>query len=262
MKTILIAYSVYGEDDKYLVGALRNAELRREYDILGKVTQVFVLGNDVPLWVAAGLERRGAEVLRGGLWTDHPVLARQTVADLPCDAFFIRDVDSRPGPREVHAMAAWMRSSEPFHIMRDHPYHFNPIMAGMWGGIPRMFQDPHPKMIDRIIAWKENNPRPPLGHHYGYDQRFVAESLWPLMQQHGVLQHDSFHRTRFSGSVPFPDGDPTTHFVGAVFDAEDRPDQGHAAYREAVLLDGAKLCHTCGTLLTEEEPSCKCNAHE
>jgi hypothetical protein len=259
---ILISYSVFGRDDKYLIGALKNAEAKRAYDALGDVTQVFVLGNDVPLWVAIGLERRGAEVLQGGPWAEHSILARQTVADLPCDAFFVRDVDSRPGPREALAMAAWLHSSDAFHVMRDHPFHFNPVMAGMWGGVPRMFRDPHPKMIERINAWKEANPIPAVGQHYGYDQALLADVLWPFMKQHGVLQHDSFHRPRFAGAVPFPDGDPTKHFVGAVFDAESRPDSGHAAVREAALLDGAKLCHTCGTLLTTEEPSCKCNDYE
>ena len=49
--------------------------------------------------------------------------------------FISRDLDSRITAREVAAVAEWLGSpgGEAVHCMRDHPQHYMPIMAGMWG---------------------------------------------------------------------------------------------------------------------------------
>jgi len=68
------------------------------------------------------------------------------------DYLIFRDLDSgmipsrcRPVPllnfvllvgifmREVNAVEEWLESDLPFHIFRDHPYHAEYILAGMWG---------------------------------------------------------------------------------------------------------------------------------
>ena len=45
-----------------------------------------------------------------------------------------RDLDSRLSLREFSAVNEWLlHSAKPFHIMRDHFYHSQPIVGGMWG---------------------------------------------------------------------------------------------------------------------------------
>jgi hypothetical protein len=79
------------------------------------------------------------------------------------------------------------------------------------------------------------------------------------MLQCGTLQHDSFHRERYKNAIPFPDGDQAEHFVGEIFDANDRPDEAHRTARKAALEPDTTLCHYCGFLMNEEQPTCKCN---
>ena len=49
------------------------------------------------------------------------------------DIVIFRDTDSRLTNRERVAVNEWLESGKPVHIMRDHPYHTENILAGMWG---------------------------------------------------------------------------------------------------------------------------------
>ncbi len=46
------------------------------------------------------------------------------------DVFISRDVDSIIWPREVDAVAEWLKSNYTFHVMRDHKFHGSIILAG------------------------------------------------------------------------------------------------------------------------------------
>lgn len=51
--------------------------------------------------------------------------------DANVDTFISRDVDSIIWPREVDAVAEWLKSNYTFHVMRDHMYHGSIILAGI-----------------------------------------------------------------------------------------------------------------------------------
>ncbi|XP_064119680.1 uncharacterized protein LOC135224538 [Macrobrachium nipponense] len=50
------------------------------------------------------------------------------------DWYVVRDADSPILQREVDAVKMWLSSGTCFHVMRDHPYHGVPMLAGTWGG--------------------------------------------------------------------------------------------------------------------------------
>ena len=49
------------------------------------------------------------------------------------DVLLVRDLDSHISMREVSAVKEFLNSTKDFHIMRDHPFHIQPIMGGLWG---------------------------------------------------------------------------------------------------------------------------------
>lgn len=231
------------------------------YRRLGDVQLFFHCRHDVPLWVRTGLIRRGAIVSTHqgpGEYRDLN-LFRHTGAELSHDYFFIRDVDSRPSDREVNAMQEFIESKQAIHVMRDHPFHFAPIMGGMWGGRSAAFRPPRDSMTYRILWWLKGQKVPK--NRYGFNQKFLAENVWPDAQIWGVVQHDSFHRDRYEGAVPFPDGDETSGaFVGEVFNDLHQPDEEHRAWRKKALDPQSAVCHTCGAVSDIEEPqTCKCH---
>ena len=49
------------------------------------------------------------------------------------DIAMFRDLDSLLSAREKSAVEDWLQSKHILHVMRDHPGHDAPILAGMWG---------------------------------------------------------------------------------------------------------------------------------
>lgn len=212
-----ISFALYGDKPKYLEGALRNAEqIKRFYP---DFTALFYIGPGVSQEVMTGLVARGAKLnyMRGSQ-IPNPMMWRFIAVEKPnADVVLVRDVDSRFSERETRAVEQWLKSDKLFHTMRDYPAHDVPIMGGMWGWKRKLKLT----MFDDCVNWLRQGL-----NREKVDQAFLAEIIWPQVKG-TVMQHDSFLRKKYEGSIPFPDGDYTADgsFVGEVFDEEDRPQQ-------------------------------------
>lgn len=74
--------------------------------------------------MAANLATRERR-LNPRLWRFLPLLDGKSI-----DLFVSRDVDTPILPREVAAVKEWINSPYSYHVMRDHPQHGVPILAG------------------------------------------------------------------------------------------------------------------------------------
>ncbi|XP_018021787.1 uncharacterized protein LOC108677978 isoform X2 [Hyalella azteca] len=112
------------------------------------------------------------------------------------DVFLVRDIDSVLLEREVHAVKEWLESGQYLHVMRDHPEHGVPILAGTFGVAQNSAVLPLLNSIrDRIF-----NRRLPIPN----DQAVLNKSV----------VHDSFTCAKYPGSVPFPTQRKDGQFVG------------------------------------------------
>ncbi len=192
----VIAFSLWGEQPRYLVGAMVNARLAR-YLLPGWRCRYYA-ATDVPEAVVNDLRGTGAEVRIG---KDEKVeipryLWRFLVADDPkVDRYLCRDCDSRLNAKEVAAVLEWQESGKPFHIMRDHILHSEPMLAGMWGGRVASGLG----MKARIRNYLDRH----LDHAYGIDQEFLRTEVWPVIKSKS-LTHDSYYK--LAETRPFPIG--------------------------------------------------------
>ena len=212
-----MSFALYGRNPKYLVGAVRNAELIKKF--YPDFTALFFLGSDVPKSCVVDLEERGAKFsyIRGSQ-IFNPMMWRCMALEKPnAEVVLVRDADSRFTDRESRAVEQWLKSDKLFHCMRDYPAHDEPIMGGMWGWKKNLKLT----MYDDIVNWLRYAPNRGVS-----DQRFLAEVIWPKVG-HSVMQHDSFFRKKYPGSIPFPDGDVTADgsFVGEIIDENEQPQQ-------------------------------------
>jgi protein O-GlcNAc transferase len=205
----IISFSLYGNDPKYTTGAIRNAELAKS--IYPGWTPRFYIGRSVPFRITEILLQHEAEIVEK---YNEPEDSRATFwrfevfSDNNAEFAIIRDTDSRLNLREAEAVNEWLKSGNTFHIMRDHPYHSMPIMAGMWGarciklaGICNMIKDFQTDFIG-----------------YGLDQLFLSQVIYPLTRG-DVMSHDSFYN--FEKHLSFPSSRKQLQYVGESFDEYD-----------------------------------------
>ena len=94
-----------------------------------------------------------------------------------------RDADSWVSSREKACVDQWLESKKNFHIIRDHCYHSQKIMGGMWGLRNNIISD----MNVGVAEFSKDQT---------YDQGFLADRIYPnithdLMVHYGNPQYNN-----------------------------------------------------------------------
>ena len=217
----LITFSLWGQNPKYLIGAIRNAELaERIYP--DWICRFYVSTQSVPGPIINKLGRfSNVQIYPKHEWGDWKGMfwRFEPASEENVEVMISRDTDSRLNLRERAAVDAWLDSKKNFHIMRDHPYHRFPVLGGMWGAK----KGACPQMKTLIQDFEATD-------EYGTDYKFFAEKVLPTLDQDQILTHDEF----FGGS-PFPLPREGSEFVGEVFDENDNNVPEHAAALKAAI---------------------------
>ena len=197
-KKPVIAFTLFGSNPRYLRGALQNVLAARE--LYPGWTCRFYVDDSVDATFLDVLAAEGAEVVRdesGNRDFRHLLTRRFQVADDPkVGRFMVRDCDSVVNPREAAAVAEWIESGLPFHVMRDWWTHTDPMLAGLWGGIAGAFPD----MIGCLNAFIGDKPM-----STNWDQYFLRDQVWPAIRDR-VIVHDRCYPAH--RAQPFPTNTP------------------------------------------------------
>ena len=202
----VVSYSLWGDNPKYNIGALRNAELVSE--LYPGWQARFYVGTNTPAETITGLRDRGAFVVdmkKPGDWTGM-FWRFEAASDPEVDVMISRDCDSRITDREVAAVKEWIGSSSMFHIMRDHPHHATEILGGMWGVRAPLLSN----MSDLIREYVK-------GDFWQVDQNFLREIVYPKVAPLSMV-HDEFFQ-----KIPFPTLRNGREFVGLAYDENEVP---------------------------------------
>ncbi len=203
----VISFSLWGDKPIYTEGAVENVQFARS--IFPSWTCRFYVDDTVPADVIQRIKSNGGDVIvvpdadrgpHGGPWrfyaSDDPTI----------DRFICRDCDSRLSTQERVAVDEWIASGKTAHIMRDHIWHNELILAGMWGAVAGALPPLKPLLISG--KWFTKNR--------WFDQYFLWGIVWPLIKN-DHLAHDTFYR--FGNAVPFSDFGrlpPNMHIGGTV----------------------------------------------
>lgn len=214
-KALVISYSLWGDNPRYLRGALDNALAVPQ--IYPGWTARFYADSTVPATLLQTLAELGADVHMQPLGqTDRHRLAwRFHVAnDSEVGRFLVRDVDSVVSPREQQAVQAWLESGKWFHVMRDWQTHTDLILAGMWGGMAGVLPNIKKLLDDYKSPWMETP---------NIDQWFLRDCIWSYVRT-SCLVHDRYFS--MAGSQRWPQADPSENLhVGQNVFAKNPKDQ-------------------------------------
>ena len=211
MSKNVVAYSLWGNDMIYWIGALKNIELVNKF-YPGFISRFYIDKNSRNDLIESIKGENVEVVLVDSKDSFHGMFWRFWASEDPeVDVFLSRDCDSRISEREVVAVSEWLNSDKDFHIMRDHPYHTVPILGGMWGCRNGILRDI--KISKQIEHWNKFGRK-------GVDQDFLGQVIYPYVKSKS-LEHSEFG-LRFGGDIKsFPSVRNNFEFVGDVFDEND-----------------------------------------
>jgi hypothetical protein len=200
----IISFSLWGDNPKYTIGAIRNAELT-PIIYPGWISR-FYCGESVPTDIIKTLiSLPNTEVVMMDVDGDWTGMFWRFYACEDSDIMLSRDTDSRLSNREKLAVDEWLESDKDFHIMRDHPYHNTEILGGMWGVRNGLLKN----MKQLINDYTK-------GDFWQVDQNFLREKIYPLVVNNSFT-HDTYLNYN-TNSKQFPSKSINKEFVGDVFD--------------------------------------------
>jgi len=200
----IISFSLWGDNPKYTIGAIKNAELT-PIIYPGWISR-FYCGESVPTDIIKTLiSLPNTEVVMMDVDGDWTGMFWRFYACEDSDIMLSRDTDSRLSNREKLAVDEWLESDKDFHIMRDHPYHNTEILGGMWGVRNGLLKN----MKQLINDYTK-------GDFWQVDQNFLREKIYPLVVNNSFT-HDTYFNYN-TNSKQFPSKSINKEFVGDVFD--------------------------------------------
>lgn len=204
----VISFSLWGNDPKYLVGALENVRDAAKFYPEWQV--VFHTHKDVPedaINKLRGYKNAKVKIFSGEANWKFSLTRFLPFLDENVEYFISRDCDSRFSKREVDAVNEWLASGKLCHTMKDHPCHYNyPLLAGMTG-----FRNPCLFDFAAMLEGYEN------ADYYHYDQDFLRDVVLPFYKN-SVICHTKDN---------FPSPREENRFVGQVFDEHNKTPQEH-----------------------------------
>lgn len=211
-KKRIISFSLFGNDPKHCVGAIKNAKLAKY--IYPEWICRFYISKDVGISYIDQLKKMNNTeiVIMNEIGNQNAKFWRfLPICDSSVDIMISRDCDSRLCMREKYAVDDWISSDKSFHIMKDHPYHDAIIMAGMFGVKKACL----PNFAELLKNYDKNN-------NYECDQFFLEDVVYPLIKNNCVV-HDEFKENK-----PFPTlRSYNKKFVGEIYDENDMRHSEH-----------------------------------
>jgi hypothetical protein len=198
----VVSVSLWGNDSRYLEGAIKNAFLSEKYypDWEFRIYAETHL-HDYLRGIPANVLPPVGEWASGRFWRFAPVFESDV------DIMISRDCDSRISQREASCVQEWLASDKKFHIIRDHERHYDfPMLAGMWG-----VRGGLPNIVRSSISEYATDPTA-----YLVDQIWLANKVWlGLNVMTNVFIHGAKEKTL--------DVSIGLDFVGQGYDQNDQP---------------------------------------
>ena len=214
-------FCIYGTQPKYTQGLVENLKnIQQEFP---SFQTILYYAKDVPESYLIQY-KSFPNVTLEPILTEIPMMSR-ILTWKPNITYFVRDADSRVTPRDAACIKAFLASDKMAHVVRDHFYHKNRIMGGIFGiRVPADWN-----LQSMWESWKQTQTSLPP---YGTDEKFLQEVLYPLIK-HNMLLHTNVvaYQHEYPTLIPVDQVDDFD-FIGNVY----IPHPGFA-YKQYITMD-------------------------
>ena len=191
---LYFCFCLYGSGEKYCQGMIENLKIIREY--YPTATTYIALGNNVPQKYI--LEMKTFKFLRLKMYNfcDQELMVYRYFCYDECRdrggaVCFFRDSDSLINARDRWCIDTFLqRNDKCVHIIRDHYWHKTRIPGGLWG----IRQENGPfemNLREMFTLYRQEKGKT---KHYGIDQEFLEEMIYPLIPKEKILLHTNLNR--------------------------------------------------------------------
>lgn len=202
----IISYSLWGDNNIYLKGVLKNYE-RINTVLVDYKMRIYVDSSYNKKEVLYSISN--LEIIEVKSLGDYHGMYWRFFAFEDCDVVLSRDLDSRITDREIEIIRKWEDSKFSFFVIKDHILHKMPIMGGMWGG-----RNGLKNIKDLIKTYGEFSS-------YGDDQKFLKQHIFPIIEN-DCIEFSSNNNFFFKNRFLF-EKSKTGEFIGERINEDETP---------------------------------------
>lgn len=205
----IISYSLYGNNPRYTLPLLENSKIAIS---LYQGWTIYVYHNNTVNQdyldqlkqngvVTINIEKINQGNLPPKMWRFLPI------QNLNVDFVIFRDADSMLTHREHELVIEWEQSDKLVHIIRDHPLHIAPILAGMFGMKKNSFH-----ILSKLMQLNAPNVK---SRPVDYDQVFLADFFYPKINKQALI-HVSFFKYWGEHVIKIKPVSDSYNYIGSV----------------------------------------------
>jgi hypothetical protein len=210
----VFSFSLFGSADKYCKGIIRNIEL---IQVAFPSWKIWIhIGNDVPENIIHILSSYPSVklILTNEVGMVNKFYRFFPIDDPNVDICCIRDADSRVLERDVGCIEDFLESDKLFHIIRDHPNHHHPILAGTISIKKGLVNNIH----GLFCQYREKNDVTTFWN----DQDFLKSIFYPRVLAVSMIHDDLQQFEPYSMKTPFKVPINTgLDFIGQVYEYDE-----------------------------------------
>lgn len=222
-----ISFSIFGNDNKYLIGALKNITLAEK--LLPDYICYFFYDNSVPSHLIDEIKQASNTKLFDMSGSNIPgTMWRFLAIDFPEVALMLsRDTDSRLSNRECSIVREWEEKATKFMIIKDHPGSHGTfaMLAGLWA----MKKKSNLNIAQLINDWLVTKTPSEINHRNA-DQNFLDEQLKNhTLNDLSYYDDYNINQVDYCQKIAYPR--ENWHFIGEIFDEKNKRDYHWKALR-------------------------------
>ena len=169
----IISYSIFGEEQWYRNGLIKNIEIAKSL-LKDWTVRVYMSDKIEKEFINKVSKNNNVEVIiKNEKYPYEGLMWRMLPMEEGHEVVAVRDCDTRLFQRDKNLLDDWISNKFKYHVCRENPGAYSVILAGLYGG-----KKPNLIIEDKFHKWRETYLKGKKSL-YLYDQGFLSRHVYP-----------------------------------------------------------------------------------